>query len=217
MKNYNIVLFDLDGTLTDPGIGITNSVMYALKKYGIEVSDRTQLYSFIGPPLTDSFEKYYSFSKEQAKQAVEYYREYFKVTGLFENTVYEGIEELLQNLKKAGKKLLVATSKPEVFAVKILEHFDLAGYFDCIAGADLEGTRGKKGDVIRYALETCGIIDVSNVIMVGDREYDVIGAREVGMDCIGVLFGYGDRQELEAAGAVYIAETVEDIGKFICE
>lgn len=216
MKNYETVLFDLDGTLTDPGIGITNSVMYALKKYGIEVSDRAELYCFIGPPLLDSFQRYYGFSEKQAIEAVAYYREYFSDGGLFENTVYDGIEKLLQNLKKAGKKLVVATSKPEVFAVRILEHFGLAEYFDYIAGAELNGPRNRKGDVIAYALTSCGIADASNVIMVGDREHDVNGAKENGIDCIGVLFGYGNRRELEEAGAAYIAETVEEIERIIC-
>jgi len=212
---YEYILFDLDGTLTDSGIGITNSVMYALQKYGIEVSDRSQLYKFVGPPLLDSFEKFYGFSKEEAKTAVEYFREYYRDKGIFENLVYDGYEDLLKRLKDNSKILIVATSKSEVFAKQILEHFDIAKYFTYIAGSNLDGTRVKKGEVIRYALESCNIIDLSKAIMIGDREHDIIGAKEVGINSIGVLFGYGDRNELEKAGADFIVDTVEDIGKVL--
>lgn len=214
MKHYETILFDLDGTLTDPGIGITNSVWYALEKYNIAVKEREELYCFIGPPLIDSFQKYYGFSLEQAREAVDYYRKYFTEKGMFENEVYEGIETLLGQLKSAGKTLLVATSKPEVFAKKILAHFNLDQYFDFIAGATLDETRVKKAEVIEYVLDSCGIKELSKVVMVGDREHDVIGAKKVGIDCIGVLFGYGSKEELEQAGADYIAETVGDIARF---
>ena len=209
------ILFDLDGTLTDPAIGITNAVMHALKKYGIAVSDRKELYKFIGPPLWDSFEKYCGFSKEEANTAVEYYREYYRDKGMFENRVYDGCEDLLKELKDNGKILIVATSKPEVFAEQILEHFGIAKYFTFIAGSTLDGSRVKKGDVIRYALESCNIIDGSQAIMIGDREHDIIGAKETGLISIGVLFGYGSRAELEEAGADFIVSTIEDIGKVI--
>ncbi|HAW71251.1 MAG TPA: phosphoglycolate phosphatase [Firmicutes bacterium] len=209
------ILFDLDGTLTDPAIGITNAVMHALKKYGIAVSDRKELYKFIGPPLWDSFEKYCGFSKEEANTAVEYYREYYRDKGMFENQVYDGCEGLLKELKDNGKILIVATSKPEVFAEQILEHFGIAKYFTFIAGSTLDGSRVKKGDVIRYALESCNIIDGSQAIMIGDREHDIIGAKEMGLSSIGVLFGYGSRAELEEAGADFIVSTIEDIGKVI--
>jgi phosphoglycolate phosphatase len=212
---YEYILFDLDGTLTDSGIGITNSVMYALQKYGIEVSDRNQLYKFVGPPLLDSFEKFYGFSKEEAKTAVEYFREYYRDKGIFENLVYDGFQDLLKSLKDKRKILIVATSKSEVFAKQILEHFDIAKYFTYIAGSNLDGTRVKKGEVIKYALESCNIIDLSKAIMIGDREHDIIGAKEVGISSIGVLFGYGDRNELEKAGADFIVDTVEDIGKVL--
>lgn len=212
---YNTILFDLDGTLTDPGIGITNSVAYALKKHGIEVTDRTKLYPFIGPPLLDSFQRFYGFSEEQSEQAVADYREYFREKGLFENEVYSGVEELLQHLKESGKRLIIATSKPEEFAVKILKHFGLASYFDYIVGATMDSSRSKKGDVIAYALEVCGITDKTDVVMVGDREHDVLGAKENGLDSVGVLYGYGSREELEKAGATCVAETVEDILRFV--
>lgn len=209
---YTTVLFDLDGTLTNPGLGITNSVAYALKKYGIDVKDRTELYKFIGPPLLNSFQDYYGFSEEQAVQAVEYYREYYQKTGIYENYVYEGIPELLKELTAEGITLLVATSKPEPFARLIMEHYHLAEYFTYIAGATMDNkTRVKKADVIRYAMQNCEAEDNEKLVMVGDRKHDILGAKEVGIDSIGVLFGYGDREELEQAGATYIAETVEAI------
>ncbi len=207
---YDIILFDLDGTLTDPGLGITNSVAYALKRYGIEVEDRKSLYSFIGPPLSDSFMKYYGFSEEKAMEAIGVYREYFREKGLYENEVYEGIRELLEKIKSSGRKIVLATSKPEEFSVRILEHFDLTKYFHVVAGASMDEKRNKKGDVIRYAMEKGGFT-ADKAIMIGDREHDIFGAKENGMPSIGVLYGYGSEEELKNAGADYIAKTVEDI------
>lgn len=204
---YKYILFDLDGTLTDPGLGITNAVMYALKKFHIEVPERSELYKFIGPPLLESFEKFYGMSSEESQLALQYYREYFKPYGLYENTVYDGIEELLAELKAEGKKLILATSKPEPFAIEILRHFKLDKYFDFIAGATMDEKRVRKADVIAYALESCEITDLSSAIMIGDREHDVLGAKEVGLESIGVLYGYGDLEELENAGATYIVKT----------
>lgn len=213
-RSYDTFFFDLDGTLTDSSLGITNSVIYALKKYGIEETDRTKLYPFIGPPLTVSFEKYYGFSKEQCAEAVGFYREYYQEKGLFENRVYDGLEEVLGELKHRGKTLVVATSKPESFARIIIEHFGLDQYFDYVAGMEMDGGRGTKEAVIRYALEVCKITDKSKVLMVGDREHDVIGARGAGIDCLGILYGFGSREELQEAGADYIEEKVEGILKF---
>lgn len=212
---YQYILFDLDGTLTDPGTGITNSVAYALKKYNISVEDKTELYKFIGPPLQESFQSFYGFSKEQSLEAVAYYREYFKVTGIFENEVYDGIESMLDSLKKEGKHILLATSKPEEFAKRILEHFHLAQYFDFVSGATMDGTRCKKGDIIQYALDHYPIQNLSEAVMVGDREHDIIGARQVEIDSIGVLYGYGDYEELSKAGASYIAKEVIEILDFV--
>lgn len=214
---YQYILFDLDGTLTDPGIGITNSVMYALKKFQIEVEDRTTLYKFIGPPLKASFEKYYGFSKEESELALQYYREYFKPKGLYENQVYKGVRELLTELKSRNKTLILATSKPEEFAIEILKHFDLYPYFDFVAGATMDSSRVKKVDVILYALQSYGVSDLSSAIMIGDREHDILGAKQVGLDSIGVLYGYGDYEELKGAGATYIAENTEDILKIILD
>ena len=215
MKTYDYILFDLDGTLTDPGLGITNSVMYALKKFNIDVNDRTDLYKFIGPPLKGSFREFYGFADDQAELAVSYYREYFRKQGMLENSVYDGIPELLDHLKRKGKTLIVATSKPEAFTLEILRHFGLYDYFDFIAGATMDDTRNKKADIIRYALENCQITDQSSAVMVGDRKHDIIGAQENGLDSIGVLFGYGDRSELTAAGATFLAASAEEIENLV--
>ena len=208
---YDIFLFDLDGTLTDSSLGITNSVIYALKKYGITVEDRRSLYRFIGPPLTDSFRDFYGFSEEKALEAVGFYREYYRDKGIFENWVYEGMEETLKELKSMGKRLIVATSKPEPFARRIIDHFGLAPYFEYVAGMELDGRRGTKAEVIAYALKACGIGDRSGAVMVGDREHDVDGARKEGLPCIGVLYGFGSREELEKAGAERIISRPEEL------
>ncbi len=215
MSKYDVILFDLDGTLTDPCEGITNSVAHALRKFDIQISDKKELYKFIGPPLIDSFMEFYGFSEEKARLAVTFYREYFTTKGMLENAVYEGIEDMLKALTAAGKRLCVATSKPEPFAVKILEHFGIAHYFEYIAGATLDETRTKKHEVIEYALETMKIADRSGVLMVGDRKFDILGAHACSLDALGVLFGYGNREELAAAGADYIAETVGDAATII--
>ena len=208
---YDIILFDLDGTLTDPGEGITNSVAYALKKYDIEVADKRELYKFIGPPLKDSFMKYYGFGESKAEEAIAYYREYFRDTGIFENRVYEGVEDMLKKLHDDGKKIVLATSKPEEFALRILEHFDLKKYFQVVAGASMDSSRSKKGDVIAYAISICDNFHKDTSVMIGDREHDIIGAKENGLKSIGVLYGYGDENELKTAGADYIASSPEDI------
>ena len=212
---YDVVLFDLDGTLTDPGEGITNSVAYALNKFGISVDDKKELYNFIGPPLIDSFMKYYGMNYEDGLKAVEYYREYFGVTGIFENTMFKGIPELLDSIKKSGRKISLATSKPEEYAIRILDHFGLTKYFDFIGAATMDESRSKKVDVITYTLDNLGVTDKSRVVMIGDRHHDIEGAKKNGLNSIGVLFGYGDRDELENAGATYIAETINDILKFM--
>lgn len=210
-KLYDVGLFDLDGTLIDSGEGIANSVAYSLKKFGIEIADKTKLYAFIGPPLHESYEKLYGFSKEKAKMAVEYYREYYREKGIFENQIYEGVKALLETLCRQGKILIVATSKPRLFAEQILEHLDLARFFTCIAGANMDGTMTKKAEVIAYALKAAGVKDLSRAVMIGDREYDILGAKETGIDSVGVLFGYGNYEELKNAGADYIVEKAEEI------
>lgn len=211
---FKYLLFDLDGTLTDQGLGITNSIMYALQKFGIKVEDRTSLYKFIGPPLRDSFEAFYGFSREDSELAVQYYRENYKEKGLYENEVYDGIEELLIQLKERDKSLLVATSKPEPFAIRILQHFNLYNYFDFVAGATMDEARNKKADVIQYAMESFNI-EKSSAIMIGDREHDIIGAKENNLDSIGVLYGYGSHDELKNAGAMFLVEKPLDILEYV--
>lgn len=212
MINCDILFFDLDGTLTDPGIGITGGVLHSLEKFGLPLPERQELYKFIGPPLAWCYQTYYGFSEEKSIEAVKYYREYYSVKGLFENEVYPGIPELLTRLREAGKTLCVATSKPEKFAVEILEHFDLAKYFHHICGAAFDESRGTKHEVIEYALGRCGDPDRGRVLMIGDREHDILGAKASGLASLGVLYGYGDRAEHEAAGAEFIVETVEELG-----
>lgn len=207
---YPYLLFDLDGTLTDPGEGITKAVAYALAQFGIEVADRKSLYPFIGPPLTESFSEYYGFSDERLPEVIAQYRAYFRDRGMFENEVYAGIPELLAELRVRGYTLLVATSKPEPFARRILEHFGLDGYFSDICGATLEETRTKKAEVVAYALSENGI-EPGEALMIGDRRHDVEGARQCGLPCLGVLYGYGSREELERAGAAMLAEGVPDV------
>lgn len=201
---FKYCLFDLDGTLTDPAIGITNSVMHALEKYDIHVEDRSELYPFIGPPLDYSFKTFYGFSDEQAVQAIKYYREYFSVTGLFENSVYDGIPEMLEKLKEKGVKIALATSKPYEFSIKILKHFDLYKYFDFFGAATMDGRISKKEDVISTLLNEMGAQNKDEILMVGDRYHDIEGAKANDLKSAGVLWGYGSKEELQNAGAEYI-------------
>lgn len=212
MKDY--LLFDLDGTLTDPEEGITKAVQLALAHFGIQVEDRTQLRPFIGPPLWDQFTEW-GLTGEQANEAVSVFREYYLEKGVYENKEYAGIREMLGALKGAGYRLYVATSKPEGMAKIVTDYFGLTELFDRVAGASTDQERVRKADVIRYLLEAEGITDLSAAVMIGDRKHDVLGAKEVGMDSIGVLYGYGDRDELETAGAGYIAATVEELEEFL--
>lgn len=211
MKGYTHLLFDLDGTLTDPALGITNSIMYALKKFGIEVKDRKELYCLIGPPLIPAFENMWGLSHEDAVLALEYYREYFSVNGIFENRLYEGIDDLLSSLCKEGKKLYLATSKPEEYAKKILEYFKIDRYFTFIAGNTLTESRPSKLAVLEYLMQTVAEINGDNAVMIGDTKYDAIGAREACLDCIGVLYGYGSPEDFEAEGVKITARSVAEL------
>lgn len=246
MQMYNYILFDLDGTLTDPKLGITTCVQYALRKFGIEEPDRDKLAPFIGPPLLDSFREFYGFDEEMAEQAIAYYRERFSTIGLFENEVYPGIPQMLERLQKAGRHLAVASSKPTVFVTQILEHFGILPYFEVIVGSELDGTRTKKEDVVEEALrQLLSMTDVVNeieetkdaetedkseekaglhtmraaqqrdIVMVGDRKYDIEGAKAYQIASIGVSYGYAAEGELEAAGADVIVETVEELGRVL--
>lgn len=209
--SFKYCLFDLDGTLTDPAIGITNSVMHALEKYDIHVGDRSELYPFIGPPLDYSFKNFYGFTDEQAVQAIKYYREYFSVTGLFENSVYEGIPEMLEELKGKGVKIALATSKPYEFSIKILKHFDLYKYFDFFGAATMDGRISKKEDVISTLLDEMGVQNKDEILMVGDRHHDIDGAKANGLKSAGVLWGYGSAEELEQAGADYVLASSSEL------
>ena len=212
MRKY--LLFDLDGTLTDPSLGITNSVMYALRKFGIEETDRTKLYTFIGPPLYDSFRAAYGMSHDDANLAVAYYREYFAPTGLYENTVYDGVRDMLFDLKESGKTLVLATSKPDKFANEILSHFDLLKYFERVYGATMDEKRNKKDEVIAFALDDMRI-DADDAVMIGDRCYDIEGGRKHGLMSVGVLYGFGDERELTDAGADRIAANIKELKKIL--
>jgi phosphoglycolate phosphatase len=204
------VLFDLDGTLTDSMEGIVNSMIYALTKMGLPVPERAAVRPYIGPPLRQGL-RTLGVAEGDIERAVACYREYFGVTGLFENAVYPGVRELLEALKAGGLRLAVATSKAAPYAEQILEHFGLKHYFDFISGAEMDGRRSGKTEVIVHALKTCGF-DPKATVMVGDRENDVAGAKEAGLrSCVAVLYGYGSRAELEAAGANLFAETPGDI------
>lgn len=209
MKNKQLLLFDLDGTLTDPKEGITKSFRYALEKMGYE-EDLDSLEKVIGPPLWESFMDFYGLTKEEADEAVQYYRERYRSIGKFENKVLDGIPELLETLQQGGKRLAVATSKPTDYSVEILEHYDLAKYFDEIVGSNLDGTRIHKTDVIAHVLSRFDF-PVEACVMIGDRKHDIIGAKDHAMDSIGVLFGYGSREELEDHGATLVVDTVNHL------
>ncbi|HEM3512194.1 HAD family hydrolase [Streptococcus suis] len=211
---YQTILFDLDGTLTDSGQGILNSVAYALEKMGIEEPDTANLNRFIGPPLYESFSRFYQLNPEDTQSAVDAFRVYFKEKGMFENQLYPGIIPLLEELRTAGKTLVIATSKPEIFAKQILEHFGIAHYFDVIAGASLDSSRISKADVIGYAINQLEAFP-NNAVMIGDREHDIEGARRHQLPAIGVLYGYGNKQEFEKAGATMIVETVQDLKRVL--
>ena len=213
--DFKYIFFDLDGTLTESHTGIINSICYSLDKLGVTGYDRADLYKFIGPPLTDCYKSVFGFSEEKALEALYLYREYYTETGMFQNKVYDGIPQLLDSLKNSGKQLFVATSKPEEMAKEILEHFNLSQYFNDIYGSTLDETRTDKTSVIGYALQEAEITKLDKTVMVGDRKFDVIGASANGIKCIGVLYGYGSSEELNAAGAYRLSETVSDLLKIL--
>ena len=208
----DIILFDLDGTLTDSGPGIMKAGQYALRAFGIE-RDWRELSFFVGPPLSETFARF--VRAENVDAAVAKFREYYQQDGWLDNAPYPGIPALLADLHARGCQLVLATSKPEEYARRIMEHFDLAQYFTAICGATLDETRTDKAEVIAYALDTIGLTDKTGVVMVGDREHDVIGAKKNALPCIGALYGYGTREELRSAGAAAIADTVQDLHKLL--
>ncbi len=202
------ILFDLDGTLTDSGEGIINCATLALNHFGLPVPDREAMRVFVGPPLDETFIKF-GVPADKTDEAIAVYRSRYTTVGKFENKPYPGVEQLLQNLKRQGNRLFVATSKPEGMSVEILEKFGLAEYFEMICGATLDGSRSKKADIITYLLGKAG--GTENAIMVGDTAYDVIGAKAHGMPAIGVSWGYGKVEDMESAGAMAIAHSMEEL------
>lgn len=215
MKNYDIILFDLDGTLTDSAEGIINSFTYALREYGAEPLERGEMRKCVGPPLSYSFRNFFGFEGERLEGVLAAYQVYYRPRGIFENSVYPGVEELLTRLRAAGKTLVVASSKLEIHVHTVLRHFDLERYFDFVAGSDDGVLRPDKPSVIRHVISSLHIDDLSRAVMVGDREHDILGARECGLDAIGVLYGYGSREELVSSGAVAVAEDTGELADIL--
>lgn len=212
---YHAVLFDLDGTLTDPRVGITRCVQLALSRCGIEVADPDTLTPYIGPPLLESFDRHHGLDALRGLQAIGHYRERFAEVGWRENELYPGIPEMLAELHAAGTLIMVATSKPTVFAEQIVTHFGLAPFIDLVAGSNLDNTRVAKSEVIAHVLAERPGLAEREIVMVGDREHDIIGARHNGLDAIGVAYGYGGVNELRDAGASAIARTVDELGTML--
>ena len=215
MKRYNTIFFDLDGTLTDSSPGILSSVKYALTEMGREIPGEAVLNNFLGPPLVNSFMDFCGMTEAEANEAATLYRSVYKDRCVTENSLYDGISQTLDRLKKAGKILAVATTKPEVMAEKIVEFFHIKKFFTAVCGASPDGSNGNKAEVIKNALELCGETDLSQALMIGDRFYDIEGAKTVGIDSVGVLYGYGSRPELEKAGATYIVSDAAEISELI--
>ena len=210
---YDLVMFDLDGTLTDSARGITNCVKYALESFGIEENNYDTLKKFIGPPLVECFMEIYSFSKDDAIKALEKYRERFSDIGIYENDIFDGVEEMLKNIKKSGRKIALATSKPHVYANKILEYFKISEYFDISVGPELNETRNTKEEVIEDVLKLAP--DCKNPVMVGDRKHDVLGAIHNNVSFIGVSFGYAEENELKENGAKVILDSIKELEEYI--
>ena len=214
---YGYIFFDLDGTLTNPKLGITRCVQYALEHFGIIEPDLDKLEPFIGPPLTDSFMEFYGLTEEQTVEAIDVYRSRFTDKGIFENEVLEGVPEMLAALKAAGRVLTVSSSKPEPFVERILERFELRKYFDVVVGATMDEKRTAKNEVIEETLRRLKLTDEDkkDVLMVGDRRHDVEGAHQCDIKVLGVKTGFANEGELEKAGADFIADTVEDMKEFL--
>ena len=211
---FEHIFFDLDGTLTDPGPGITNAIMYARKKRGLDPGRKEDYYKFIGPPMPQSFVQYWGVSVDEARAILADYREYYTPKGIFENSVYPGVPEALSALRAAGCRLYVATSKPTFMSERIVERFGLARYFETVSGSDPDKADSTKADVIRAARDKFGV-DMHRAVMVGDRSFDAIGAAQCGIPCVGVAYGYGSREELLEAGAEYVAGTPADLAAYL--
>jgi phosphoglycolate phosphatase len=211
---YNNVLFDLDGTLTDPYLGITNSVKYAINKFNITEENNNKLKLFIGPPLVKSFTEHYGFNTNDAKIAVEYYREYYSTKGIYENKLYNGIKNVLKTLNEKSVNCIVATSKLEKYAIEVLHNFNIDIYFKDIVGSNVEGTLLEKGDIIRHGIEK-NKLEKEKTVMVGDRKYDIIGAKNNGIDSIWVLYGYGTQEELKEIIPTKYCNSVDELLKIL--
>ena len=212
---YKAIFFDLDGTLTESGEGITKSVQYALEKIGKPEEDLEKLKVFVGPPLMEQFMKYAGVDEATGRKAVEFYRERYEVKGIYENHPYESVEEMLQELKRKGYILAVASSKPEYYVTQILDYFKLSSYFDVVVGSEMNGARTSKSEVIEEALKRINMSDKRNeVLMVGDKEHDVLGARAAVLDCVAVAYGYGTQEELTEANPLKIVDSVDELLHF---
>lgn len=209
------IFFDLDGTITDSREGIINGIEYALRYFEMEAGDRKYLEKFIGPPLSESFRNEYNFDEKQVEIAVQKYREYYSVKGLKENKLYDGLKELIIDLEKHNRNVILATAKPQIFSEEILEFFKIKQYFKFISGATMDNSRNQKSDIIKYAIDSLKITNLEECIMIGDRQYDIIGAKENNIKSIGVTYGFGSEKELKQAGANYIAHNAQEIKDII--
>ena len=214
-KQYDFVLFDFDGTIADTSEGIFRTFDYVKTVMGGRDVPKSEYQKLIGPPLTYSFSEFFGMEGDKVSEAVKTFREYYETHGLFQCSLYSGLPSLFATLKNGGKTLLVATSKPELYAKKLLAHFGVSEYFSFVGGSDKEEKRAKKSEVIEYVLSVSKIEDKSRAVMVGDRLYDAEGARQAGLDCIGVLYGFGSLEELKSAGVVDIAETPAHLARIL--
>ena len=214
MKHYTHLFLDLDGTLSDSAPGIVRSAQYALEAFGIHVDNLDDLLCFVGPPLEESFQEFYHLTPSQADEAVKVYRRRYEKIGVYENALYPGIPQFLDKARQAGKVLMVATSKPQRMADLVLSHFGIADRFAFVGGRE-DSSRRTKEEVIRYVMKENGLTRTEDIVMIGDRKHDVLGAKAVGMDSVGVLYGYGSRDEFQAAGATYIVDTLKELEELL--
>lgn len=214
MKHYTHLFLDLDGTLSDSAPGIVRSAQYALEAFGIHVDNLDDLLCFVGPPLEESFQEFYHLTPSQADEAVKVYRRRYEKIGVYENALYPGIPQFLDKARQAGKVLMVATSKPQRMADLVLSHFGIADRFAFVGGRE-DSSRHTKEEVIRYVMKENGLTRTEDIVMIGDRKHDVLGAKAVGLDSVGVLYGYGSRDEFQAAGATYIVDTLKELEELL--
>jgi len=214
MKHYTHLFLDLDGTLSDSAPGIVRSAQYALEAFGIHVDNLDDLLCFVGPPLEESFQEFYHLTPSQADEAVKVYRRRYEKIGVYENALYPGIPQFLDKARQAGKVLMVATSKPQRMADLVLSHFGIADRFAFVGGRE-DSSRRTKEEVIRYVMKKNGLTRTEDIVMIGDRKHDVLGAKAVGLDSVGVLYGYGSRDEFQAAGATYIVDTLKELEELL--